>query len=351
MKIKVGDRVKFLNDTGSGEVTRIVDPKTALVMVDDGFEVPWMIKDLVVDAGRYDDDDEEEETGHIQAEVSSKKEKSSFSEQILEDPGPERIEDEEVLLAFLPDERSADFDAFLINSSSYHLKYTISRQQEGELVLFHEGTLEAGVKIRLGGYRPGNINDEEHFRIQGIFFNAGFFHHMPPLDVLIRVSATEMYDAGHRQESDYFLEKAILHTLHDWRKRPEPPKMEIDTEALKKAMYEKGDVQPERPAAKIVPQPTGSDIEEVDLHIQHLVDNHTHMDNSEILEIQLSRFRTALESAILHKTRRIVFIHGVGNGKLKHELRRILDREYSRVKYQDASFKEYGFGATMVLIR
>jgi hypothetical protein len=349
MKIKVGDRVKFLNDTGSGEVTRIVDPKTALVQVDDGFEVPWMIKDLVVDAGRYDDDEEEESFDTAQT-VNSTRENTAFAEQAGEDPGPDRIEDEEVLFAFVPDESSADFDAYLVNSSSYHLKYTIARQQEGELVLFHEGTLEPGVKVRLGTYRPGNLNDEEHFRIQGVFFNAGFYHHLPPLDVLIRVSATEMYDASQRRESDYFIEKAMLHTLHDWRKRPEPT-MEIDAEALKNAMYAKGDVKPERPAAKIVPRPEGSGIEEVDLHIQHLVDNHNHMSNAEILEVQIARFRTALESAILHKTRRIVFIHGVGNGKLKLELRRILDREYSGVKYQDASFREYGFGATMVLIR
>lgn len=348
MKIKVGDRVKFLNDTGSGEVTRIVDPKTALVQVDDGFEVPWMIKDLVVDAGRYDAD--EEDVPEPREADKTENEVSSFSEKI-EDMAKERIEDEEVLLAFVPDESSAAFDAYLINSSSYHIKYTISRQQEGELVLFHEGTLEAGIKIRLGSYRPGNINDEEYFRIQGIYFNAGFFNHMPPLDILIRVSATEMYDAAHRQESDYFLEKAVLHTLHDWRKRTDPPKIEISAEELKKAMYTKGDVQPERPAAKRVKPPAGSGIEEVDLHIQHLVDDHAKMDNAEILEVQLSRFRTALESAILHKTRRIVFIHGVGNGKLKHELRRILDREYNKVKYQDASFKEYGYGATMVLLK
>ncbi len=346
MQIKVGDRVKFLNDTGSGTVTRIVDPKTALVQVDDGFELPWMIRDLVVDAGRYDN--EEEELAVTQNDAGSDREKTAFSEKIEDDPGAERIEDEEVLLAFVPDETSADFEAYLINSSSYHIKYTISRQQEGELVLFHEGTLESGIKIRLGSYKPGNINDEEYFRIQGIFYNAGFFNHLPPLDVLIRVNANDMYDAGMRQDSDYFLEKAVLHTLHDWRKKAGAPQMEINADELKKAMYTKGDVKPEKQPVK---QPAAKSIEEVDLHIQHLVDNHANMSNAEILEVQLSRFRTALESAIQHKTRRIVFIHGVGNGKLKHELRRILDREYGNITYQDASFKEYGFGATMVLVR
>jgi hypothetical protein len=48
--------------------------------------------------------------------------------------------------------------------------------------------------------------------------------------------------------------------------------------------------------------------------------------------------------------RKIVFIHGVGNGKLKLEIRRSLDRDYPQLKYQDASFQEYGYGATMVIL-
>jgi hypothetical protein len=340
MKIKVGDRVKFLNDTGSGEVTRIVDPKTALVQVDDGFEVPWMIADLVVDTGKYDIDHEEEEE-----EISTPGPSTTFSERTITTSEAVVLDDEEVVLAFLPDENSSAFETYLVNSSSYHFKYTISRQQEGELILFSEGTLEAGIKISLGNYQPGNINDEEYFRIQGIFFNAGFFNHIPPLDLLITVSAAEMYDAGSRIENDYFLEKAILHTLHDWRKPDPTPPMEIDAEQLKRAMVTKGDLQGEKRSVR------SKELVEVDLHIEKLIDNHRSLEHAEILEIQMSRFRTALESAILHKDQRIVFIHGVGNGKLKHELRRTLDKEYKSCRYQDASFREYGYGATMVITR
>jgi len=339
MKIKVGDRVKFLNDTGSGEVTRIVDQKTALVQVDGGFEVPWMISDLVVDAGRYDDSDEEEEL-QVSEEVPA-----TFSEKV-EDPGTATapVEDEELLLAFIPDETSADFGVYLVNASSYHLKYTIARQQEGEMVLFHEDSIEPGLKINLGSYRPGNVNEEEFFRIQGVFFNAGFYRNMSPLDVLVRVSAAELYDGNNRQENDYFLEKGILHTLYDWRKPSAPPEIEFDAGELKKAMFTKGDVKPEK-------KPRPAEVEEIDLHIDQLTDDAASMDSGEILDMQISRFRTALESAIIHKPGRVVFIHGVGNGRLKHKLRNILDTEYKSLKYQDASFKEYGYGATMVLVR
>jgi hypothetical protein len=362
MRIKVGDRVKFLNDTGSGEVTRIVDPKTALVQIDGGFEVPWLINDLVVDAGRYEsdlekDDDVTDETGNSPAEVDFRS--ASFSEKAGEESEQEPIGDEEIVLAFLPDAHSADFETYLINSSSYHFKYVIAREQEGELVLFNEGTLEAGVKIELGSYRPGNLNDEERYRIQGIFFNAGFYQRIPPVDKVITVVASELYRAENRRESDYFLEKAVLFSLYDWRKpeagreapgEPKIQEMEIDTEALKEAMFAKGDLSAETPVRSKKVELTSTQPVEVDLHIEHLMDNHKSLTNSEILDIQMTRFRSELEQAIQNKTRRIVFIHGVGGGRLKHELRRALDTEYKKIRYQDASFKEYGFGATMVII-
>lgn len=337
MKIKVGDRVKFLNDTGAGVVTRIIDQKTALVQIDGGFEVPWLIQDLVVDAGRYDNEQEEV----IEEKIPQKK---SFSEQveIEEDSGP--IDDEELVLAFLPDKNSSEFSTYLINSSSYLIKYVISRQQEGELVLFQEGTLEPGTKINLGTYIPGNLNDEEIFRVQGLFFNSGFYRHISPLDALLKISAADMYDGDRRSVNDYFHEKAIIFTLYSWKIPVKQAEIKIDPEELKKAMLTKGDIVQE----KVKPEKKGP--EEVDLHIESLSDDHRNMSNGEILELQLSRFRTALESARIHKAGRIVFIHGVGNGKLKHELRRILDSEYKALRYQDASFKEYGYGATMVLL-
>ena len=338
MKIKVGDRVKFLNDTGAGVVTRIIDQKTALVQIDGGFEVPWLIRDLVVDLGRYDDEQEEV----IEKNIPQKK---SFSEQIRTEEEAEPIEDEEVVLAFLPDKNSSEFSTYLINSSSYQVKYVIARQQEGELILFHEGSLEPGIKINLGTYLPGNLNDEEIFRLQAVFFNSGFFRHVSPLDVLLKISASDMYDGDRRSLNDYFHEKAILFTLYSWKTPLKKEEITIDPEELKRAMFTKGDHASE----KLKIETKGP--EEIDLHIESLIDDHRTMSNGEILELQLSRFRTALESARIHKAGRIVFIHGVGNGKLKLELRRILDSEYKSFRYQDASFKEYGYGATMVLLR
>ncbi|MCD6564809.1 MAG: Smr/MutS family protein [Bacteroidales bacterium] len=99
------------------------------------------------------------------------------------------------------------------------------------------------------------------------------------------------------------------------------------------------------------PEKKSSDISEIDLHITEILENHSGMSNGEILKVQLDRFTTALEGVLKTDQRKIVFIHGLGNGKLKFEVRKLLDTKYNHLKYQDASFKEYGYGATMIILR
>ena len=48
---------------------------------------------------------------------------------------------------------------------------------------------------------------------------------------------------------------------------------------------------------------------------------------------------------------RIVFIHGKGEGVLRQAIMKELTHRYKGHDVQDASFREYGFGATQVTIR
>lgn len=94
---------------------------------------------------------------------------------------------------------------------------------------------------------------------------------------------------------------------------------------------------------KIIP-----DYLEVDLHIHELIDSHNGMNNYEILQLQLQTARDFLRTAMQKKIRKVIFIHGVGEGVLKTELRKML-KNYP-VDIFDASFQKYGFGATEVRI-
>jgi dsDNA-specific endonuclease/ATPase MutS2 len=87
---------------------------------------------------------------------------------------------------------------------------------------------------------------------------------------------------------------------------------------------------------------------EVDLHIHHLTHSNQKMTNFEMLQIQLNTVKIKVDYAIKHNIQRVVFIHGVGKGKLKSEIYHLL-KKYP-VEINDASFKKYGFGATEIYI-
>lgn len=43
MNFKVGDKVKFLNESGGGEIKKIISSNLVSVQIDDGFEIPTLI--------------------------------------------------------------------------------------------------------------------------------------------------------------------------------------------------------------------------------------------------------------------------------------------------------------------
>ena len=92
----------------------------------------------------------------------------------------------------------------------------------------------------------------------------------------------------------------------------------------------------------------GNIIKEVDLHIHELTDSEKGMSNYDKLSLQLKAAQYELELAISKKQPKLIFIHGRGEGVLKKELR-ALCKKYP-VEFHDASYTEYGIGATEVLI-
>jgi len=90
-------------------------------------------------------------------------------------------------------------------------------------------------------------------------------------------------------------------------------------------------------------------VPELDLHIHELIDDASRLSNFEILNIQLSRAKGFLEWAISKQFKKIILIHGVGQGVLKEELKTLL-RRYDNVEFFDANYQKYGLGATEVRI-
>lgn len=88
----------------------------------------------------------------------------------------------------------------------------------------------------------------------------------------------------------------------------------------------------------------------IDLHFHELVDNAAGFTDKAKLDLQLNHFERMMRMAAEQKIRKVIFIHGVGAGVLRHQLRSRLEMYYPECSVRDANPREYGAGASEVII-
>jgi hypothetical protein len=346
MKYNVGDKVRFLNDVGGGKISRIINSKMVSVVDGDGFEIPVRVADIVV-VGRDEYGSVKEELS-VQKDVSESKKTGSFVK--LPDVEIVDSDDYEISLAFVPDDASnmtdCNLDLYVINDSSFYCTYIVSyRTKADKLKLLGQSTAEPETTEHVCNISKADFTARLNLFITVSLFKHKEYRYYPPEQINLDLSPVKFAKKNTFVDNDFFDEKSYILKIAANR----VPELQIDVNPreLEKAMKQKDVAVPTpEPIQKSKPE-----IEEVDLHIEELLEDIRGLDNSQILEIQKVRFITALELGFTSKTKKMVFIHGVGNGRLKHEIRRLLDTQYAGlVRYHDASFQEYGFGATMVIL-
>ena len=92
---------------------------------------------------------------------------------------------------------------------------------------------------------------------------------------------------------------------------------------------------------------TSDGFAEVDLHIGALIDDHNSLNPMEAFQIQMRYFQKCLDSVLIERIRKMVVIHGVGNGILKAEILKVLE-ELPFATHYDAPIKKYVVGATVI---
>ena len=89
---------------------------------------------------------------------------------------------------------------------------------------------------------------------------------------------------------------------------------------------------------------------EIDLHLEELVEFPMKLDDWQRLHTQMQHAKKCLNAAINQRIRKLVFIHGVGQGVLKTELCNYLST-HEQLSFKDANYREYGSVATEVFIK
>lgn len=209
--------------------------------------------------------------------------------------------------------------------------------------------VEPNIKLHLEEFGQENLNELERICIQYVAFKKDkHFTLKSPVTVEHRLDTVKFYKLHTFRENVYFDEPALVLDIvkNDTPVRP----VVINAEDLERAMKAKKAV--DKPLRQeIVKKTVNNGIIEVDLHINELLDNTAGLSHTDMLNIQLQKFREVMDKNKNTKGQKIVFIHGKGEGVLRNAIINEIKSKYKNCSYQDASFREYGFGATLVTIR
>lgn len=97
-------------------------------------------------------------------------------------------------------------------------------------------------------------------------------------------------------------------------------------------------------------RPSGGAVEEVDLHLHAIVDSQAGLSPSVMLELQVAHFERMLQIGIRQRTKKMIFIHGIGQGVLRHQIWSRVEQYYPDCSCRSADPRQYGNGATEVWI-
>jgi hypothetical protein len=326
------------------------------VETQDGFEIPTYIKNLVV---IEPDLPLSPSPSHSVIQSLSRSVSQSFTPSSF-DPYPEvkrngfRESNQrkgndfpEFIFAALPNNPGNPPEGkillYLVNDCNYTLIYHFATKMGGVYTTVDAGMLEPNTKVELETIEPKGIGELPEYCFQLLYFRKSATELQEPVQKEVRISPVKFFKASSFVKNNYFTTPALLIKLAD-----NPLKAELDKLSEKDFQQITLGKEIKKAAPAELPK---TDLVEVDLHIHQLIDDTAGLSNADMLKLQMETFRKEMDKAISTGVKKIVFIHGVGDGVLKNELRRELSRKYAKYPFQDASFREYGFGATMAVLR
>jgi hypothetical protein len=341
VKLKIGDKVRFLNEKGEGVVTKIINKNSVGVTVEDGFEIPFLINELVT--------------------IHDETEKSIPAPVVIEEPAVVYINDSEsrketekgIYIAISPEKENniqhSDFNFWLINHTAYDIFFCFSLLKGKKYEVFEKGEADAFNSKLIETIIKKNIDDYSTVKLDIIFYSTRPFDHQQPVSEIIRIKPVKLFKPNAFVKNDFIPEPAIVMSVFSFN-QPDYffSKAESRDTDLSKLLFQKKGAPQNAKTSKPHKINNPEYEMEIDLHIEELIDNYGGMSNAEIIQVQLRHFQKALDKAINEHYRSLTVIHGVGNGRLKQEVRNILIS--MNLRFHDGSYSKYGFGATEVII-
>jgi hypothetical protein len=360
MNFKPGDEVSFINEKRNGIVKKIITQEMVSVEIEDGFDIPVLIKELIIIRPKSVTDNisiENEKNVHVTHYES----KPLIEEEAIEDATvfllnkADTATPKGLYLALVPKNRenitAAGLKLLIVNNTAYDVLFGCYNKPDKDYSAFTYDAFGKYSSYLLTEIAHTALNEWTDLLLH-IMFYAESETIRPPLDKSVKINPVKVFREGSFKYSLLLDAPSYIIPIEE---------MEINPPTWEEAAWQPGIIE-HRPVLdikditrdKISPVEkkhiTAPFIAEVDLHIEQLIEKSQNMSNHEKLTLQLNYFLKCLDAAIAHKFKKITFIHGVGQGRLKDEILKIIAENYKGLRIQDGPFNKYGQGATEVLI-
>lgn len=404
--MKIGDKVQFLSEIGGGKIAGFQGKDIALVEDEDGFQIPTPISDLVVMSSgdeysssksvqkKSGEDTSVESADPDTFNMSVKAKINAMTDDVIEEEDEYDAADREITYkakveerkggnvlnlyyAFVPEDvknfSKSTFACYLVNDSNYYVHYLYMSVEGQSFKLRGEGELEPNTKVYIESFALDQLNEIDRVRFQLLSFKRDKdFVAKPVCDVQFRIDKVKFYKLHTFQPTDFFNDPALLYPVvkndevaqlkpveadkliyvEEDNSEAKPKKGNLNNANANEPSYNKlKGLESLNTSKHHQSKKSNDDLIVIDLHADKLLETTAGMGTSDILNYQLDFFRRTLEENKRNKGRRIVFIHGKGEGVLRHAIVNELRYRYKNYPYQDASFQEYGYGATQVTIK
>jgi hypothetical protein len=241
---------------------------------------------------------------------------------------------------------------YILNNSEKEFVCTCLARTTNGWQGLQRGVIAGRSVLEAGTFRRDELMDISAFLIQGFTYNEGINKHTSTIRKEIQVQLPGFQDKINGINGR--LAFARISTVYS-EATAEPDELKLlkekyESDAIRSALLS-GKTSSQRKKPKSEPDDDSLLITEkiIDLHIEELIEDPSRLSNAEIINIQMKRFHEEMDSAMRNYTKRIFFIHGVGNGTLKSNIRQEL-RAYPGVAFRDADFRKFGSGATEVIL-
>lgn len=343
MQLKIGDKVRFLDEKGEGIVSGIINNTTVNIRIEEGFDIPYPIIQLIA----------------IEPNKPVEQKKEAIAQETIKELTPKTIElfptksmfSKGVYLLFIPEENEnlleSPLQMALLNYTDHDLLYTLSIKRDKGYATISTGDIAAEKNNFILLISRSELERFINLKIDLIYYSNAVHEAVAPISELIRINPVRFYKENNYVKTSFTPKRAFIVNVATQSGVSNWDAVELDPKQLAYAMKQKYSSAPPKLSK---PHQLNDPELEVDLHIEELIDNHSRMNNAQILDYQLKHVKRELENAIDNNAKKITFIHGVGIGRLKHEIHLLL-KSYPKIRFYDAPYAKYGFGATEVVLR